>query len=101
MGALRDGLSPEVRSDTTFVGDAKLLFRDSGLYIQSDVDGSIRINVDGASGNTLKIYLGDKAALARVALYDSDGFPMTEFDSDGNIRQKGITRRTLTGTTPP
>ena len=101
MGALRDGLSPEVRSDTTFVGDAKLLFRDTGLYIQSDEDGSIKINVDGTSGNTLKIYLGDKAALARVALYDSDGFPMMQFDSDGNVRQKGTIQRTLTGTTPP
>ena len=97
MGALRDGMSPEIRSDTTIVGDAKLLFRDTGLYIHSDVDGSIKINVDGTSGNTLKIVLGDKAALARVGIFDSDGFPMMQFDSDGNVRHKGIIQRTLTG----
>ena len=97
MGALRDGLSPEIRSDTTFVGDAKLLFRDSGLYIQSDADGSIKINVDGTSGNTLKIYLADAAAATRIGIYDSDGFPMAEFDSDGNLRHKGQVQRTTTG----
>ena len=95
MGALRDGLSPEIRSDTTIVGNTKLIFRDSGLYIHSDVDGGIKINVDGTSGNTLKIFLGDKSALARVAIFDNDGFPMMQFDSDGNVRHKGTVQRTL------
>lgn len=96
MGALKDGLSPEIRNDVTITEGNKLFFRDTGLAIYSDADGSLRINVDGSVGNTLKIYLNDKSAASRVGIYDSDGFPMTEFDSDGNIRHKGVVRRTTT-----
>jgi len=39
----------------------------------------------------------DRAAAARVAIYDQDGFPMMQFDSDGNIRHKGSVQRTLVG----
>jgi len=96
MGALKDGLSPEVRNNLTITDDNKLFFRDSGLFIHSDVDGSLTISVDGTSGNTVKVKLNDKSGSTKLTVYDSEGFPMGQLDSDGNLLHKGTVRRTTT-----
>jgi len=97
MGALKDGLSPEIRNNITITEDNKIFFRDSGLYIHSSSDGVLNITTDGTSGNTLKIKLNDRAGLTNITVLDADDFPMAQLDSDGNLKQKGVVKKTLTG----
>jgi len=105
MGGLRDGMGggsgdPLIKNEffdgVRLVDDAKLYFRDTGIYIHSDADGSILISSDGSSGRTVKISLGEKAGLTSVAILDSDGFPINTMDSSGNISHKGKLQRTTT-----
>ena len=65
MGALIDGLNPERRSDLTLLEDAKIQFRDSGIYIQSSSDGKMVITADGTDVDAVGIY--GKASIAGVA----------------------------------
>lgn len=103
-GTGMSGVVVEHTGDLLLSSSAKLYFRDSGLFIQSDADGSIiissdsnvKINASGTSGNTVKITLGDKAGNSNFAVLDSDNFPMSQLDSDGNLKQKGVVKKTLT-----
>ena len=96
MGALIDAMGTSMRNSITIESDNKINFRDSGIFIQSDVDGGIKISTDGTSGNTIKLVLGDKAGNANVTVIDSETFPMSQLDSDGNLKQKGNIKKTTT-----
>ena len=91
------GILDEINSNTIITGTTKLHFRDAGIFLQSDIDGVLVISADGVTGNTVKIQLNDKIGDSNFVVLDSDGFPMMQFDSDGNVRQKGTVQRTLTG----
>lgn len=102
MPGLRDGLGggtgdPNIKNEffdgVRLVDDAKLYFRDTGIYIQSDADGVITISADGSTGNDVKIKLSDAAGGSGFAIIDSETFPVTRIDSDGNIKMKGKQQR--------
>ena len=95
MGGLKDGLGSEIRNSITILDDNKIFFRVSGLFIHSDDDGSLTVSADGA-GNSVKIKLSDTAGGSQLSVMDSDGFVMTQLDSDGNVKHKGNVRKTST-----
>ena len=86
MGALVDGLSPESRSDLTFLEDAKILFRDSGIYIHSSSDGVITISADAAS-NAIALS-GPSSLTGAVAITGATTITGTT-DLTGNITLNG------------
>ncbi len=101
MPGLRDGLGGgtgnasiknEFFDGVRLVDDAKLYFRDTGLYIQSDSDGKLKISADG-SGNVIRFSLADKDGSSSVIVEDSDTFPVSKLDSAGNIKNKGKVQR--------
>lgn len=115
MGALVDGLSPERRNSLTLLEDAKILFRDSGIYLQSSSDGHLNVvadtaidvagatNITGATaitgaatitGNaTINGDVANKLSSKDGSTYnkitDSDNFPIFQVDSKGNVKTKG------------
>ena len=93
---IEDGVTVEHTGNILMTSSAKVYFRDSGLYINSDADGSLSISADGTSGNTVKIKLNDKSGNTNFTVLDSDGFPMGQLDSDGNLKHKGAVKRTTT-----
>ncbi len=118
--ALKDGLGggtglaniqEEINVNTIVTGSNRIYFRDAGISIRSDTDGRIIIESDdkisvaaaGSDDDSIKldgpttVLLGDTAGSEALTIKDSDEFPMNVQDSDGNIKHKGIQRRTLTG----
>ena len=97
MGALIDAMGTSLRNSITLESNNKIQFRDTGIFIQSDVDGGIKISTDGTTGNMIKLVLGDASGNANVAVVDLQAFPMLQLDSNGNLKYKGISKRTTTG----
>lgn len=102
---MRDGMGPgtgvagviaEINADTVVKPGVKLYFRDTGVYITSDASGAITISANGAAGNTVRVKLNDKAGGTNFSVEDSEGFPMGQIDSDGNLKHKGTVKRTTT-----
>ncbi len=120
--ALKDGLgggtgianiNHEINVDTVLTSNTKLYFRDAGLYLQSDSDGSLKISSDGtgdavtidsdgrividaaaSSGNAINLKLsGNKDGSASVTVEDSDTFPVHKLESQGDQRIKGKVKR--------
>jgi len=113
MGALIDGLSPERRSDLTFLEDTKIKFRDADIYIQSSADGKILITADGTDADSInfvgKTSISGTAALvgdveitgqptinlpttdtsSMLTIKDSETFPIFKVDGKGNVKAKG------------
>ena len=105
MGGLRDGMGGgtgdpnikvEFQDGVRISSDSKLYFRDAGIYLYSDADGSLTIVSDGSS-TPVNINLVDKVGGAGFVIRDSETFPVVKLDSAGNVQAKGQLKRTLTG----
>ena len=80
-------------------GSAKLYFRDAGIFIYSDADGSLTIESDGA-GTPVNINLKSTDGRESFVVRDNDGFPVVKLDTAGNVQTKGIFKRKPWGKTP-
>mgnify|MGYP001575124869 CR=1 FL=1 len=104
MGGLRDGMGggtgdPNIKEEifdgVRLVGDAKLYFRDTEIFIHSDADGSLTIESDGQV-TPVNINLKSTGGSAGFVVRDNDGFIVSKLDSAGNVQAKGTLRRTET-----
>lgn len=117
MGALIDGLSPSRRSDLLFESDAKVTFRDSDIYINSDEDGKITVTADSSEADAIEFSgktsvtgdttitgtttvvgamtnrLSTKDGSTSFTVEDSETFPVHKLDSKGNHQMKGGVKR--------
>jgi|TARA_Y100000310_G_C20617156_1_gene781244 hypothetical protein len=108
MPGLKDGLGggsgdPNIKEEffdgVRLVDNAKLYFRDTGIYLQSASDGKIIIVADGSDDDSIElnapvsVVLGEKSGSEGITVKDSDEFPVSKTDSQGNIKYKGKTQR--------
>ena len=89
------GIQESIDLSTIINGSAKLYFRDAGIFIYSDADGSLTIESDGA-GTPVNINLKSTDGRESFVVRDNDGFPVVKLDTAGNVQTKGIVKRTTT-----
>ena len=95
-GSEFDGVQETIDLNTVLTGNTKLYFRDTGIYIQSDADGKLKISADGTD-QVIKFDLSNtKSPDDGVVVLDSDTFPVSKLDAAGNIRAKANLIKTLT-----